>query len=102
MNWKNLCSQIDPSCMKRHFGVSEYERIQQESTRMNSTDLYKEFGDGYTYKEFYALLKQHFYYDKYICHHGIEFIYYIKFKKPREHTKEFLDLQTIVKATGRI
>ena len=100
MNWKNLCSQIDQSCVKRYFNRSEYKRIKRESVRVISTDLYREFGAGSTYQEFYAEMKQYFYYDKYICDHGTEFVYYIKFKDAREDTVNFPDLRCIINAIG--
>lgn len=96
MSWKHLCSQIDPTCLKRSFTKSEYERIKNDSIRVNSTDLYKEYGHGITYQEFYTMLKQHLYYDKWVCEHGTEFYYYVKFKKPRrEHIMDTDVLYTI-------
>lgn len=100
MSWKTLCSQIDPACLKRYFNKSEYKRIKKRSIRVNSTDLYKEFGHGMTYEEFYTLLKRNLYYDKYICEHGIEFYYYIIFNEPREEQIRYDDIQYIIYAIG--
>ena len=100
MSWKNLCSQIDPTCLKRYFNRSEYKRIKKDSIRVNSTDLYAEFGEGMTYKEFYTMLKQHLYYDKYVCDHGTEFYYYIKFKEEREEHITHKDVLYVVCAVG--
>ena len=100
MSWNALCSQIDPTCLKRYYNKSEYKRIKKTAIRVNSTDLYDEFGGGMSYKEFYTMLKQHLYYDKYVCDHGIEFYYYIKFNVPREERIHHKDVQKIIKAIG--
>lgn len=100
MSWNALCSQIDPTCLKRYYNKSEYKRIKKTAIRVNSTDLYDEFGGGMSYKEFYNMLKQHLYYDKYVCDHGIEFYYYIKFNVPREEHIHHKDVQKIIKAIG--
>ena len=100
MNWKTLCSQIDPSCYKRYFNKSEYKRIKRDAIRVNSTDLYDRYGEGMTYKEFYTMLKAHFYYDKYVCTHGTEFYYYIKFNTPQEECIKYKDVVYIVYAMG--
>ena len=89
MSWKVLCSQIDPSCYKRYFTKSEYKRIKKNAIRVNSTDLYDMYGGDMSYQEFYTMLKNHFYYDKYVCEHGIEFYYYIKFSSPREENIKY-------------
>lgn len=100
MSWNTLCSQIDAACLKRYFNKSEYKRIKKTSIRVNSTDLYEEFGDGMSYKEFYTMLKEHLYYDKLVCDHGIEFYYYVKFKVPREEQIKHKDVQYIIYAMG--
>lgn len=100
MSWKTLCSQIDPACLKRYFTKSEYKRIKKQAIRVNSTDLYKEFGHDMTYEEFYTLLKKHLYYDKYICDHGTEFYYYLIFNEPREEQIKYNDIQYIIYAMG--
>lgn len=102
MSWKHLCSQIDPACLKQSYTVDEYERVKDISIRINSTDLYKEYGGNLSYREFYAMLKQHLYYDKLICEHGIEFYYYVKFKKPRiEYIHDKDVLYTICAVGGK-
>ena len=100
MSWNALWSQIDPVCRKRYFTKSEYKRIRKECIRVNSTDLYKEFGTGMSYQEFYSMLKHHFYYDKYVCGHGIEFYYYIKFKDERQEHIDLDDVRYIIYAMG--
>ena len=100
MSWNALCSQIDPSCLKRYFNKSEYKRIKKNAIRVNSTDLYEEFGHGMSYTEFYKMLKGHLYYDKYICYHGIEFYFYITFKVPREEHIRHTDVQEVINAIG--
>lgn len=99
MSWKTLCSQIDPACFKRYFNKSEYKRIKKNAIRVNATDLYASYGEG-TYKEFYTMLKKHFYYDKYVCEHGVEFYYYIKFIKPQEEHIKYTDVLYIINAIG--
>ena len=100
MSWKTICSQIDPSCLKRYFTKSEYKRIKKTAIRVNSTDLYREFGDGMTYKEFRGMLKEHLYYDKLVCRHGIEFYYYVKFNTPREENIPYDDILYTIYAMG--
>lgn len=100
MSWKTLCSQIDPTCLKRYFSKSEYKRIKKSAIRVNSTDLYEEFGGTMSYKEFYTMLKEHLYYDKLICEHGIEFYYYVKFSIPREEYIRHKDVKYTIYAMG--
>lgn len=100
MSWKTLCLQIDPTCLKRYFNKSEYKRIKRSAIRVNSTELYKEFGGGMTYKEFYTMLKEHLYYDKLVCEHGTEFYYYIKFNTPRQECVSHDDLIYTIYAMG--
>lgn len=100
MSWKTLCSQIDPTCLKRYFTRSEYKRIKKKAIRVNSTDLYEEFGGGMSYVEFYTTLKQYLYYDKYICEHGTEFYYYVIFNEPRKEYIRHNDIQRIIYAIG--
>ena len=100
MSWKTLCSQIDPACLKRYFTKSEYKRIKKIAIRVNSTDLYEEFGGSMTYKDFYTMLKQYLYYDKIVCDHGIEFYYYVKFNDPREEQIKYKDIQYTIQAMG--
>ena len=100
MNWNVLCSQIDRTCLKRYFNKSEYKRIKKTAIRVNATELYEELGEGMSYKDFYTMLKEHLYYDKYVCDHGIEFYYYIKFKEPREEVIKYTDVQKIISAIG--
>lgn len=100
MSWNTLWSQIDPVCLKRYFTKSEYKRVKKECIRVNSTDLYAEFGHGMSYKEFYVMLKEHMYYDKYVCRHGTEFYYYVKFKEPRQEYIDLDDVQYVIYAMG--
>lgn len=100
MSWNTLCSQIDPACLKKYYTKSEYKRIQKIAIRVNSTDLYAEFGQGVSYQEFYRTLKQHLYYDKHICEHGTEFYYYVKFSVPREECIKYTDILRVVYAIG--
>ena len=100
MSWKHLCSQIDPACLKHSFTADEYERIKSDSIRVNSTDLYKQYGRGMTYPQFYAKLKRYFYYDKWVCKHGTEFYYYVKFKKPRREYIMDTDVLYKINAIG--
>ena len=100
MSWKTICSQIDPSCLKRYFNVSEYKRIKKIAIRVNSTDLYEEFGRDMSYQDFYKMLKEHLYYDKYICDHGTEFYYYVRFKDGRSENIRHKDVQKIIDAIG--
>ena len=100
MSWKALCSQIDPACLKKDFTKEEYTRVKSDSIRVNSTDLYKEYGMGMTYQAFYNKLKECLYYDRLICTHGIEFYYYIKFKKPRPEVIREDDVIYTINAIG--
>ena len=99
MSWKTLCSQIDPICLKREFTVDEYNTVRQQSIRVNSTSLYKEYGGNMSYEDFYRILKANLYYDKLVCVHGVEFYYYVKFLTPRKEYKE-TDVLYEVRAIG--
>ena len=101
MSWKNLCSQIDSTCVKTDFTYDEYVRIKSLSTRINATTLYKAYGKGMSYPEFRMLLKSMFYYDKHVCEHGVEYIYYIKFKKEREEQPMYADLLYVIPAVSK-
>ena len=46
------------------------------------------------------LLKDKFYYDKFVCEHGVEFVYYIKFKD-REERLTYDDLLYVIPAVSR-
>lgn len=81
MSWKSFCLTVDPCCLKRKYTQAEYERITQTCKRINATDLYKVYrwyGDM-PYVEFYKKIRGMFYFDKYECEHGTEFLYYVKF-----------------------
>jgi CRISPR/Cas system-associated exonuclease Cas4 (RecB family) len=83
MNLNCLCSIIDPVCLKDEFTVEEYERIASVCVRINATKLYRIYtsmGGDMSYSDFYKDIKRMYYYDKYVCEHGIEFLYYVKFK----------------------
>lgn len=85
MSLKNLCSMISPVCYKRQFTKEEYERIKGVAVRARATDLYGIYrcltDTPMPYKEFYRELKELFYYDKYVCEHGTEFMYLVVFTK---------------------
>lgn len=100
MSWKNLCSQIDPTCVKKDFTYEEYIGIKTQASRVNATDLYRTYGRGMTYPEFRMMLKGKFYYDKFVCEHGVEFVYYIKFKD-REERLTYDDLLYVIPAVSR-
>jgi len=82
MTFNKFLSLIDPICLKVSFTEDEYNKVKACSTEVNSTTLYayyKLIADRpMSYTDFYKELKKNFYYDKYVCAHGTEFIYYIK------------------------
>lgn len=103
MSLNCLCLIIDDSCRKKHFTVKEYERVSSMCDKVNSTTLYKwykQLGGNLSYKEFYPKLKELYYYDKYVCMHGIEYIYYVRYINGRykEHLPK--DVIEIIKAIG--
>ena len=100
MSWKNLCSQIDPTCIKTDFTYEEYVKVKSSSSRVNATELYHKYGKGLSYPEFRMMLKEKFYYDKFVCEHGVEFVYYIKFKD-REERLTYDDLLYVIPAVSR-
>ena len=89
----NLLKLVDPSCLKYMYDYDEYRQVRSNSTMINFTTLYMFYttttSTPISYQEFYNHLKNYFYYDKYICKHGTEFIYYVKAKD--ETFKTFLD-----------
>ena len=69
---------------------------------VNSTALYNVYKtmtkDPISYQEFYTMLRGKFYYDRYVCTHGTEFMYYVKFKDVDVSSKEPTDTVEIVRA----
>lgn len=104
MSWKTFCSMLSPTCLKKEFGEAEYINIKNTCDMVNSTTLYNLYKgvdtDPMSYKEFYAKLKEHMYYDKYVCAHGTEFLYYVKFKEIKVTTYIPTDVVYIVPAIG--
>ena len=83
MSLNRFLSIVDPSCLKLNYDLDEYTRIKNTCSYVNSTALYKLYrveGGSMSYKDFYKNIKEYLYYDKYICAHGIEFMYLVKFK----------------------
>ena len=84
MSWSLFFSTINPICIKYSYSLDEYNRIKDECTSVNATQLYvyyKTLTDSpMSYKSFYTLLRKNFYFDKYECTHGTEFMYYVKLK----------------------
>lgn len=88
MSLNDFFSMIDPACFKVTYSIDEYQRVSGMSIPVNATSLYSLYKRCTTdtpvsYQEFYALLKQCLYYDKYICTHGTEFMYLVKFNDIR-------------------
>lgn len=103
MSLKNLCLIIDESCYKVHFTQDEYIRITSTCSLVNSTTLYrwyKQLGGTVSYKEFYPKLKELFYYDKYVCTHGTEYMYYIMFRNGGYRERIPKDVIEIIRAIG--
>lgn len=84
MSLNNFFSMIDPRVLKEEYTHDEYVRVRKMCYRVNATTLYKLYKEftqeAVPYTVFYGMLKKHLYYDKYICYHGTEFIYYVRFK----------------------
>lgn len=95
---------FDPSCWKLRYTQEELQNIKASCVVYNSTTLYTIYRvyveKPMPYKDFYPILKKYFYYDKYICRHGIEFLYYVKFVNADFNTSDRLptDVIDIVKA----
>lgn len=102
MSWKIFCSKVDPICLKNDFGIDEYTRVKNTCAMVNSTALYNVYktmtADPVPYREFYTLLRSSFYYDRYVCSHGTEFMYYVKLKDLDISTKEPTDVIEVVRA----
>lgn len=80
MSWNNFLSMVKPECLKTTYAQDEYDRIKKTCTYVNATFLYRLYDGELSYQEFYKKLKDFFYYDKFICKHGTEFLYLISFK----------------------
>jgi hypothetical protein len=111
---------IDVTSHKVEHTLEEFNKI-QDSYLVKATTLYQiykhnVFGqdERLSMREFFRVCGQYLYYDKYVCEHGTEFYYYVKFNENNkfyELTKELVhkridanspenlrDLQVIVKA----
>jgi len=85
---------IHPSCHKVQHDVTEYNQIKQlEGIKMiKATALYNIYKHNVftnvdrrlTMKQFFHICGQYLYYDKYVCRHGTEFYYYVKFNDANE------------------
>ena len=53
-----------------------------------------------SYKAFYPKLKEMFYYDKYVCTHGTEYMYYIMFRNGGYKERIPKDVIEIIRAIG--
>jgi len=88
-------SLIDPICIKSSFTEDEYNKVKEVSTGINSTVLYAYYQtidpEPMSYSDFYKWLKANFYYDKYVCKHGTEFVYYVKGRD--DSFKRFLEMK---------
>lgn len=103
MSLSLLCSIIDDSCLKKEFTVNEYKRVVANSVPVNATTLYRWYtnlGGTLHYKSFYAKLKELFYYDKYVCTHGTEFMYHITFINGTYIERMPTDVIKVIKAIG--
>jgi hypothetical protein len=98
MSWKNLCLQIDPMCTKRTYTKEEYQYVKSISIRINATDLYRMYGKGMPYREFYLKLKSMLYYDKYVCEHGTEYCYYVKMNNNIQESFHYDDVLYVIPA----
>ena len=102
MSWNLFCSKVDPVSFKNVFSYDEYVNIKKACSMINSTSLYNVYRsmttDPLSYQEFYANLRNRFYYDRYVCAHGTEFMYYVKFKDVDVSSKEPTDVVEIVRA----
>lgn len=101
MSLSCLCLIIDESCYKVYFTSNEYERIKSTCSLVNSTTLYrwyKQLGGTLSYKAFYPKLKELFYYDKYVCKHGVEYLYYVQYTNGSYKERLPKDVIEIIKA----
>lgn len=93
MNIGVFMSIIDPACLKVAFTEDEYNKVISASVPVNSTVLYAYYSaitkDPMVYRDFYKWLKSNLYYDKYVCRHGTEFVYYVKARD--SSFKKYLD-----------
>lgn len=84
MSWNLFFSSINPICLKNSYSSVEYNNIKNNVSPINATTLYNYYktltNEPIDYKEFYILLRKYFYFDKYECLHGTEFMYYVKLK----------------------
>lgn len=100
MSLNNFFSKINPACFKVSCSYDEYARVRKSSFRVNATILYSLYQKLYpdttvSYQYFYKKLKEHLYYDKYICKHGTEFIYYVNFVDTSVKVYPYLPYDTL-------
>lgn len=103
MSLNCLCWTIDAISFKKELTLGEYKHIKALASRVNSTTLYRWYimlGGDMSYKDFYQEAKRMFYYDKYVCKHGVEYIYYIKFKQGEFNDNLPTDVIKVIKAIG--
>lgn len=84
---------IDTSIHKTEQTLEEYHRFRDDSDilMVKATTMYQIYkgqvfeADGrLSMREFYKACANYFYYDKYVCTHGIEFYYYVKFNEQHQ------------------
>lgn len=78
-----LLNMIDlEACVKTD--CQGYLKVRDSIRPINTTTLYRLYkqhtDNPVPFKEFYNWLKGLFYFDRYECKHGVEFLYYVKFK----------------------
>jgi len=119
---------IHSSCHKVQHSVEEYDKIKQlEGVKMvKATALYNIYKHNVftnvdrrlSMKQFFHICGQYLYYDKYVCHHGTEFYYYVVFNDNNEIYKiaepillkqinanapeTLTDLKRVIKAVTRV
>ena len=86
---------ISPSCHKVVHSIDEYDVVKEDAVQIKATTLYQIYkhnvypssDDRLTMKQFFHVCGQYLYYDKYVCDHGTEFYYYVKFNDENEMYK---------------
>ena len=85
---------VDKTSHKIEHNVDEYDKIRNTPgvVMVKATTFYQiykhnvftEVDDRLTMRRFFHVCGQFFYYDKYVCEHGTEFFYYVKFNPDNE------------------
>ena len=81
----SILSFLDTTCFKKRVCLTEYTRIKNTCIPLSTPSLYNLYlcscgsSPYVSIQEFYTIAKQYLYYDKHICKHGVEFIYYVDF-----------------------